>query len=43
MYGLMGKMIAKPGQRDTLIALMLEASSDMPGCRSYVVGLRDSL
>ncbi len=38
MYGLMGKMIAKPGQRDALLALMLEASTDMPGCRSYVVG-----
>jgi len=39
MYGLQGKMIAKPGQRDALIALLLEASRGgrMPGCRLYVV------
>lgn len=39
MYGLQGKIIAKPGQRDALIALLLEASTgeQMPGCRLYVV------
>jgi quinol monooxygenase YgiN len=37
MYGLIGKMTAKPGQRDALVATILEGSSDMPGCRSYVV------
>lgn len=39
MYGLQGKMIAKPGQRDALLALLLEASrgAPMPGCRLYVV------
>jgi quinol monooxygenase YgiN len=39
MYGLQGKLIAKPGQRDALIALLLEASRPvgMPGCRLYVV------
>jgi quinol monooxygenase YgiN len=39
MYGLQGKLIAKPGQRDTLIALLLEGSGGgtMPGCRLYVV------
>jgi len=39
MYGLQGKLIAKPGQRDALIALLLEAtrSGRMPGCRLYVV------
>lgn len=39
MYGLQGKMIAKPGQRDALLRLLLEASRDgaMPGCRLYVV------
>ena len=32
-------MIAKPGQRDALLALLLEASrgAPMPGCRLYVV------
>ena len=38
MYGLIGKFKAKPGERDALVALLLEASSDMPGCRSYIVG-----
>ena len=37
LYGLMGKMIAKPGQRDALIAILLEGSDSMPGCRSYIV------
>jgi quinol monooxygenase YgiN len=39
MYGLHGKLIAKPGQRDALVALLLEASrgGPMPGCRLYVV------
>jgi len=39
MYGLQGKMVAKPGQRDTLLGLLLEASRGvpLPGCRLYVV------
>lgn len=37
MYGLIGKMTAAPGQRDTLIALMLEGTTTMPGCLSYVL------
>ena len=37
MYGLIGKMTAKPGQRDALIAAILGDGSDMPGCRSYIV------
>jgi quinol monooxygenase YgiN len=39
MYGLQGKLIARPGQRDALIAVLLEASrgARMPGCRLYVV------
>ena len=39
MYGLHGKMIAKPGHRDALLALLLEASrgTPMPGCRVYIV------
>lgn len=36
-YGLMGKMIARPGQRDALIAILLAGSDAMPGCRSYIV------
>lgn len=37
MYGLIGKMIATPGERDALIAILLENVSGMPGCLSYIV------
>lgn len=37
MYGLIGKMMAAPGQRDALIAILLEGTSGMPGCLSYVI------
>jgi quinol monooxygenase YgiN len=37
MYGLIGKMIAAPGQRDALIDILLEGIGGMPGCLSYVV------
>lgn len=37
MFGLIGKMTAKPGQRDALITLVLEGVDSMPGCMSYIV------
>lgn len=37
MYGLIGQMTAVPGQRDALIAILLEGVADMPGCLSYVI------
>ena len=37
MYGLIGKMLAVPGERDALIAILIEGLSDMPGCLSYIV------
>lgn len=37
MYGLIGKMIAHPGQRDALAAVLLEGTGGMPGCLSYIV------
>lgn len=37
MFGLIGKMIAAPGQREALIAVLLDGTQDMPGCLSYVV------
>ena len=37
MYGLIGKMRAQPGQRDALIAILLEGTATMPGCLSYVI------
>ena len=39
MYGLQGKLIAKPGQRAALIALLLESTrgEPIPGCRLYLI------
>ena len=37
MYGLIGTMVAAPGQRDALITVLLEGVADMPGCLSYIV------
>lgn len=37
MYGLIGKMLAKPGQRDALVSILLEGTQAMPGCRIYLV------
>jgi quinol monooxygenase YgiN len=36
-YGLIGRITATPGNRDALIAILLEGVSGMPGCLSYVV------
>ena len=37
MYGLIGKMLATPGKREELLAILLDNHQTMPGCRSYVV------
>lgn len=37
MYGLIGKLIAKPARRDELISILLENAGGMAGCLSYVV------
>jgi quinol monooxygenase YgiN len=37
MYGLIGKMTSKPGQRDALLPLLLQGAKDMPGCLSYII------
>jgi quinol monooxygenase YgiN len=37
MYGLIGKLNAVPGQRDELVAILLEGTQGMPGCLSYVI------
>jgi quinol monooxygenase YgiN len=37
MYGLIGKMLTAPNQRDNLIAILLEGTSEMPGCLSYII------
>jgi quinol monooxygenase YgiN len=36
-YGLIGRMLAKPGEREALIGHILGSSAAMPGCLSYVV------
>lgn len=41
MFGVIGKATCVPGQRDALIAILLEGTGAMPGCLSYVVA-RDS-
>ena len=37
MYGLIGKMITAPGQRDAVVAILIENTGGMPGCRSYII------
>jgi quinol monooxygenase YgiN len=37
MYGLIGKMLAQPGKRDELVAILMVGTDAMPGCRSYVI------
>ena len=39
MYGLIGKLSAVPGKRDTLAGILLEGTQAMPGCLSYVIAL----
>ena len=37
MYGVNGRILAAPGQRDVLVAILLDSTGEMPGCLSYVV------
>ena len=37
MYGLIGKMTTVPGQRDAFVNILLNGTTEMPGCLSYVV------
>lgn len=37
MYGLIGQMLAAPGKRDELTAILGEGTGTMPGCLSYVI------
>ncbi|HEY0271003.1 MAG TPA: antibiotic biosynthesis monooxygenase family protein [Sphingomonas sp.] len=37
LFGQIGRMIANPGQRDALIAIMIDGAKGMPGCLSYIV------
>jgi quinol monooxygenase YgiN len=37
MYGLISKINTVPGQRDALVAILLDGTQAMPGCLSYVI------
>ncbi len=37
MFGVLGKMKAQPGKRADLIAILVEGTTGMPGCKSYIV------
>lgn len=37
-YGLIGQMIAAPGQRAALAAILSEGTEAMPGCHAYLIG-----
>lgn len=37
MHGLIGQMLAAPGKRDDLLAILSEGTGDMPDCLSYVI------
>jgi quinol monooxygenase YgiN len=37
MYGLFGDLRAIPGQRDALVAILLENTTEMPDCNSDIV------
>ena len=37
MYGLIGKMRCTPGSRDQFVSILLEGTTSMPGCLSYIV------
>ena len=37
LFGVLGKMRAHPGKRAELIAILLDGTAAMPGCKSYIV------
>ena len=37
MYGLIGKIVTTPGNRDAFAAILTAGTGEMPGCLSYVV------
>jgi quinol monooxygenase YgiN len=41
-FGLYGKIVTQPGQKDALVAILLEAAGtmpDVPGCDLYIINL----
>nr|WP_321983379.1 putative quinol monooxygenase [uncultured Lichenicoccus sp.] len=39
MYGLISQLMTKPDDRNELVEILASATSDMPGCLSYVIAL----
>lgn len=37
MFGLIGKITARPGECDALAAILVDGVAGMPGCLSYIV------
>lgn len=37
MYGLIGKLTTVPGRRDAMVKILLESTSGMAGCLSYII------
>lgn len=37
MFGLIGKIRCVPGKRDALVNILMQGTSAMPGCLSYVI------
>jgi quinol monooxygenase YgiN len=37
MYGLIGRILAQPGKRSELAAILTPEAGGMPGCLSYIV------
>ena len=42
MYGLIGKIRSVPGRRDALASILIQGTSAMAGCLSYVVAIDGS-
>jgi quinol monooxygenase YgiN len=36
-YGVVSQILAAPGRRNELVAVLLEGARNMPGCRAYLV------
>lgn len=37
LFGVIGQLKAKPGQREALSNILLDATGEMPGCLSYII------
>jgi quinol monooxygenase YgiN len=42
MYGHIARILSKPGEREALLAILLESTGTMAGCLSYVIATDQS-